>query len=299
MITLEHTSMQTVSNHKKLAEMDYRVLKTLGAGAGSTIFLINDSKFGKRYALKVVKRQTADDDIYVRQAEHEYAVASRLNHGNLLKIFDCRVRRRWFRTDGVELLLEYVDGRNLDELQGRSLDQLVLLFLQTSEGLAHMHRRGVYHGDIKPGNIMLSRAGQVKLIDFGTAWIKGEPKDRVQGTPQYMAPEQATERVVDDRTDLYNFGATMFRVLTGQYANLDIPGMANPAVMSRARRVSPLSLRPDMPGTLSELIAQCLAEDPDQRPAGFFEVTDRLAAAARYLGVEPEDMKGSEDAGDD
>jgi serine/threonine-protein kinase len=289
-------SAVAVANHRKLAEMEYRVMRTLGAGAGSTIFLISDTKLGTRYALKVVKRQTADDDIYVSQAIHECEVAGRLNHVNLLKIYDCRIKRHWFRTSGVELLLEFVDGRNLDDLLTRDLGQMVLIFHQTASGLYHMHRRGVYHGDIKPGNIMLSRAGLVKLIDFGTAWIKGEPKNRVQGTPQYMAPEQATERLIDDRTDLYNFGATMFRMFTGQYANLDIPGMANPAVMGRGRRVSPMSLRNDLPGTLNELIIECLADNPDQRPAGFFEVRDRLAAVARYLGLGESDLRGSEES---
>ena len=69
------------------------------------------------------------------------------------------------------------------------MPQLVQVFEQVAAGLVHMHRRGVYHADLKPNNIMLSRAGEVKIIDYGLAWIKGEPKDRVQGTPEYMAPE--------------------------------------------------------------------------------------------------------------
>ena len=287
-------STVTVSNHKKLAGMHYRVVKTLGAGAGSTIFLITDTKLGMRYALKVVKRQTSDDDIFINQALHEFDVAGRFNHANLLRIHDCRVQKRWFRTDGVELLLEYVDGRNLDEAQTRDLAELVRVFQQTAAALTHMHRRNVFHGDVKPGNIMLSRSGLVKLIDFGTAWIKGQHKNRVQGTPQYMAPEQATERLVDDRTDIYNFGATMFRMFTGQYANLDVPGMMNPAVMGRGRRVSPMSLRDDLPGTLSELIVECLKENADHRPAGFTEIKDRLDATARYLGIHETDLSGME-----
>lgn len=289
-------STLAVSNHKKLSEMDYRVVKTLGAGAGSTIFLIADSKLGSRYALKVVKRQSPEDDIYVHQAMHEFDAAGRLNHANLLKIHDCRVRKRWFKTDGVELLMEYVDGRNLDELPGRELGQLVLIFGYAAAGLVHMHRRGVYHGDIKPGNVMVSRQGQVKLIDFGTAWIKGEPKDRVQGTPQYMAPEQVGERTVDERTDLYNFGATMYRMFTGEYANLDVPGVTNPAVMGRPHRKAPIKLRPDLPGTLNELIVACLEDNPDSRPAGFFEVKDKLRAVARYLQLSEDDILGADDA---
>jgi serine/threonine protein kinase len=290
-------SMPAAGNRRKLSEMQYRVVKALGAGAGSTILLISDAKLGDRYALKVVKRQSADDDIYINQAIHEFEVAQKLSHPNLLKIYDCRVKRRWFRTEGVELLMEYVEGRNLDELMCREIGQIVLIFLQVASALEHMHRRGVYHGDIKPGNIMLSRTGRVKLIDFGTAWIKGEPKNRVQGTLQYMAPEQATERLVDDRTDIYNFGATIYRVLTGQYANLDLPGMAVGTIGRAGRRPTPMSLRPDVPGTLNETVLACLQDDPDRRPAGFFEIRDQLAAVARHMGLSVEETLGSEELG--
>ena len=115
--------------------------------------------------------------------------------------------------------MEYVDGKTLDEVEAPTMAQLVLIFNQVAEALVHMHRRGVYHGDLKPGNIMVTKDGKVKLIDFGTAWLKGEVKNRIQGTPQYMAPESATEKVVDERTDIYNFGATMYRMFTGRYAN--------------------------------------------------------------------------------
>jgi serine/threonine-protein kinase len=287
----------SVSNSRKLASLEYRVVKALGAGAGSTILLVLDSHTGTRYALKVVKRQSADDDIYVNQATHEYEVAQRLSHPNLLRIYDCRVKRRWFRVDSVELLMEYVEGRNLDELQVKNLGQIVLMFIQVASALSHMHRRGVFHGDVKPGNILLSRAGQVKLIDFGTAWIKGEPKNRVQGTIQYMAPEQVHERTVDDRTDIYNFGATLYRIVTGHYANLDIPGMTIGS-LARRGRTTPMKLRPEVPGALNEAIMACIAEDPAQRPAGFSEIKDQLVAVARYLDLDEHDMKGSEETMD-
>jgi serine/threonine-protein kinase len=280
---------------KTLAGLQYRVVKALGAGAGSTIFLVSDTRLGYRYALKVVKRQSDEDDIYINQATHEYDVAQLLNHANLLKIHDVRVKKKWFKTESVELLMEFVDGRNLDEVQTREIDQLVLLFIQVAAALAHMHRRGIYHGDVKPGNIMLSRDGVVKLIDFGTAWIKGQPKDRVQGTPQYMAPEQYSDRTVDDRTDVFNFGATMYRMFTGHYANMDVHPGLNPALMQRSRRKSPISLRGDIPGTLNELILSCLEESPVRRPSNMYEIRQKLVAVARHLGLRPDDLRGAED----
>lgn len=277
----------------KLDGMDYRVVKPVGTGAGSTIFLIVDSKLGSRYALKVVKRQEPADDVYVAQAQHEFEVARRLDHPNLLRILDARVKKAWFKVTSVELLMEYVDGRSLDAIECPELDQLVLIFIHVASALNHMHRRGISHGDLKPSNIMLSRRGEVKVLDFGTAWIKGQPKDRVQGTPQYMAPEQATEKVVDDRTDLYNFGATMYRLLTNEYANLGIPQLGDGGIGARGRPQPPLKLNPKVPGTLNEAVMACLEPSPDRRPAGVFEVKHQLVAVAKYLGLKPEDLKGS------
>ncbi len=287
--------MSQATRNVKLAEMQYRVIKALGAGAGSTILLICDKQLGIQYALKVVKRQDADDDVYINQALHEFEVAQRLNHPCLLKIYDCQTKRKWFKTQGVELLMEYVDGRTLDDLQTREIGQLVLIFIHVASALKHMHRRGVYHGDLKPGNIMLSRTGDVKVIDFGTAWIKGEPKDRVQGTPQYMAPEQASDRIVDEKTDIYNLGATMYRMFTGEYANLGMPSALDGGVGINRLRRSPIFHRPEIPGTLNETILSCLENNPDHRPAGVFEVKHQLVAVARYLGLSPESLRGSED----
>jgi serine/threonine-protein kinase len=286
--------MSKVEIGPKLADMQYRVVRALGTGAGSTILLVADSRTNERYALKVVKRQDASDDIYIAQAVHENEVGQRLNHPSLLKIYDCRVKRSWFRTSGVELLMEYIDGRTLDELECPERGQLVLIFIHVASALNHMHRRGVFHGDLKPGNIMLSRDGAVKVIDFGTAWIKGEAKDRIQGTPQYMAPEQANEKVVDEKTDLYNLGATMYRMFTGHHANLGMPQGTNGTLGSRARPKAPITLVPNIPGTLNEAIMNCLESSPDRRPAGAFEVKNQLVAVAKYMGLKAEDLRGAD-----
>ena len=203
----------------KFSGMKYRVVNTLGTGAGSTILLISDKTAGgKRYALKVVRKQEPEDEIYVQQALTEFEAAKKLNHPAIAKVYDCRLKKSWFKVKGVELLMEYVDGKTLDEIEAPELGQLVLIFCQVASALSHMHRRGVYHGDLKPANIMLTKTGQVKLIDFGTAWVRGQDKNRIQGTPQYIAPEQANEKVVNEKTDIYNLGATMYRMFTGRFA---------------------------------------------------------------------------------
>jgi serine/threonine protein kinase len=285
--------MANVSSSPKLSEMKYRIVSPLGTGAGSTILLISDKTAGgKRYALKVVKRQDSDDDIYIAQARVEYDVAQKLNHSAIAKIYDIRTKRSWFRLSGVELLMEYVDGKTLEELEAPAMDQLILVFNQVVSALSHMHRRGVYHGDLKPSNIMLSKAGEVKLIDFGTARIKGEEKNRIQGTPQYMAPEQVADKVVDDRTDIYNLGATMYRMFTGRFVQQGLP---KPGEAGNRKIPSPLQINPLIPGTLNETIMACLETSPERRPAGMFEIKNQLAAVAKYMGLQEVDLKGAED----
>jgi len=289
--------MSNVTTEPTLSGMQYRVVNTLGTGAGSTVLLIADkTRGGKRFALKVVKRQDADDDVYIDQARTEFEVAQKLKHPAIVRIFDSRVKKSWFKVTGVELLMEYVEGKTLDELLGGegtppNMGQLVLIFIQVASALVLMHRRGVYHGDLKPGNIMLTKDGKVKLIDLGTAWIKGRDKNRIQGTPQYIAPETLEEKVVDDRTDIYNFGATMYRMFTGRYANT---GNVKAGEVSRSGKLaSPIQINPKIPGTLNETILACLEPNRDKRPAGMFEIKHQLEAVAKYLGLSEADIKGS------
>ena len=285
--------MANLLSPPKLSGMNYQVIKPLGTGAGSTILLISDKEAGgKRYALKVVRRLDADDDIYVNQARHEFEVSQRLRHPAIVKIYDCRTKRAWFRVSGVELLMEYVEGRSLEEVERPKIGPLVIVFNQVASALVHMHRRGIYHGDLKPSNIMVSKTGRVKLIDFGTAWIKGQEKGRVQGTPSYMAPEQGSDRIVDDRTDIYNFGATMYRMFTGRYANPQTPSTA---VVDLRNLVPPIEVNERIPGTLNETIMACLQWLPERRPAGMFEVQHQLKAVARYMKLKLVDLGGDGD----
>jgi eukaryotic-like serine/threonine-protein kinase len=285
--------MAIASGTPQFSGMKYRVINTLGNGAGSTILLISDKTAGgKRYALKVVRKQEPEDEVYVQQAKTEFEAAKKLNHPAIAKVFDCRTKKSWFKVTGVELLLEYVDGKTLDEIEAPELGQLVLIFCQVSSALTHMHRRGVFHGDLKPGNIMLAKNGQVKLIDFGTAWVRGQEKNRIQGTPNFIAPEQATEKVVDEKTDIYNLGATMYRMFTGRYAQQGIPKPGEDRKL-----LAPIKANPRIPAALNELIIASLALDPSKRPAGMFEMRDQLSAIAKQMGLAEVDLKGADDEG--
>src|SRR5438067_871493 len=196
----------------------FLVLGTLGTGAHSTILHVRRSEDSTNYALKVVPIGGPGDTKYLEQAQHEFRVAQLLDHPNLIKVYALETVKDWlFRVRKVHLLIEYVNGKPLDSVPRLPIPQLVQVFVRIAAALVHMHRRGVYHADLKPNNVLLSRAGDVKVIDFGLAWIKGVGKDRVQGTPEYMAPETHRHKLVNERTDLFNLGATMYRMLTWRH----------------------------------------------------------------------------------
>src|SRR5262249_18855114 len=151
-----------------------------------------------------------------------------------------------------------------------TISRLVQVFERIASGMVHMHRRGVCHADLKPNNVILSRGGDVKIIDFGLAWIKGESKNRVQGTPEYMAPEQAKKSLVNEGTDIYNLGATMYRMVTWRNPpisfTMDQGGIALDAKTWRKVLKPVAELNPQAPPALCDLIHQCLDLDATKRP---------------------------------
>jgi serine/threonine protein kinase len=267
----------------------FQVLGTLGTGAHSTILHIRRSADSKNYALKVVPIAGPQELKYLDQAEHEFQVAGLLDHPNLIKIYALEKHRDLLlRTRKVQLLIEYVNGRTLDTYQRIPMPLLVVIFSKVAAGLAHMHRRQVFHADIKPNNVLLSRAGDVKIIDYGLAWIKGEYKNRLQGTPEYMAPEQVKQKTVNEKTDIYNLGATMYRLVTWRHpppALVEAGGVPLDSKTWEARLKPAEECNAEAPAPLCALIHRCLAFFPSQRPERMHEVKEVLEELAeRWAG---------------
>ena len=274
--------MASVSSTPKFAGMKYRVVNTLGTGAGSTILLISDKTAGgKRYALKVVRKQEPEDEIYVQQAKTEFEAAKKLNHPAIAKVFDCRTKKAWFKVTGVELLMEYVDGKTLDEIEAPEMGQLVLIFCQVASALTHMHRRGVFHGDMKPDNIMLPKNGQVKLIDFGTAWVRGQDKNRVQGTPQFHRARAGhrEDRRRQDRPLQPGRDDVSHVHWPVRQAGMPKPGDGSRKLVPRHPD------QPEDPPALSELIMACLELDPSSGRPGCSRCDDQLVEIAKQMGL--------------
>jgi serine/threonine protein kinase len=272
----------------------FQVVGELGSGAHSKILHIRRNADSKHYALKVVPIDKAEDQKYYEQAEHEFRVAQMLDHPSLIKVYAFEPVKDWlFRTRKVHLLIEYVNGKTLDTCPRISLPRLVQVFEKVASGLVHMHRRKVCHADLKPNNIMLSRAGDVKVIDFGLAWIKGENKGRLQGTPEYMAPEQARKKIANEQSDIYNFGATMYRMVTWRHPPCVISeeddGLPIDA-HTYGRMFKPVSeFNPEAPKPLCDLIHRCMSFQPDKRPERVSEVQGILDHLVEQLVTKPED----------
>jgi serine/threonine protein kinase len=272
----------------------FQVVGKLGSGAHSSILHIRRSADAKNYALKVVPIDDADDLKFLEQARDEFRVAQLLDHPNLIKIYALETPRDWFfRIRKVHLLIEYINGKTLDTFQRIALPKLVQIFEKVAAGMVHMHRRGVCHADLKPNNIMLSRTGEVKILDYGLAWVKGERKDRIQGTPEYMAPEQAKNRVVNERTDIYNFGATMYRLVTWRLPPSTLTagegGIALDAKAWDALLKPVQEFNPEAPAALCDLIHRCLAFNAHKRPERASEIQGALDHIAENLVRSPDD----------
>jgi serine/threonine protein kinase len=258
------------------------VLAELGAGAGSRVFRVRREADSQEYALKIVPIRCRNDLKYLEQAKHEFRVGRMLDHANLVKVHVLETERGWFFSGPKKgkLLIEYIPGKPLNEHAPRCMAELLRIFERVADAIAHMHDRGVIHADLKPKNLIYAAETGVKVIDFGLAWVKGEPKNRLQGTPQYMAPETSAHKLINERTDIYNFGATMYRLVALRTLPKMLPGLV-PDEKTHAKRIKPVeSLNPATPAELSELIHWCIRYNPDSRPSQMREVHSILSRLA-------------------
>jgi len=261
----------------------YAVLQYLGSGARSTIWQVRDQQTGEVYALKRTVRRHASDGRFLEQAINEYEIGSLLRHPNVRRIFDIRRVSRWLRLHEVHLLMEMCDGLTVQADRPRDLAAVVRVFTDVASGLSHLHERNIVHCDTKPNNIVVAGDGSVKLIDFGQSCYAGTVKSRIQGTPDFIAPEQVYRRPVTARTDVYNFGASLYWTLTGRPIPTVLPkdGLLT---LNDGQRVLPVEqLNPDVPASLSKLVGECIQLHPPHRPGSMGEIGSRLMLIGRQL----------------
>ena len=262
----------------------FRITRQVGIGAGSKIYIAVNLKSGDTCAVKHVVRETADEVRFLTQAETEYEVCSKLDHPNLRRCFALHRIRKLLQTRELLLVMEYIDGLNLEKARPNRLKTFLKLFHKVAAGLDAMHEAGYIHTDIKPTNIMLAQGGAVKIIDFGQSCPIGHRKERIQGTPDYIAPEQVSRLRLGQRTDVFNLGATMYWLLTSEKYPTAIRGADSRggiSLISSDRPVAPIELNDKIPISLSKLVMECCREDPAERPADMKEVMARLAVVEK------------------
>ena len=284
----------------------YRILARVGRGAASELYAVQDPKTKQVWALKHVIKENEKDQRFIEQVQTEYLVGSKLDHPNVRGVCRFIKHRKGFKVRAVTLIMELVDATTLDQRLPQTHAEAVRIFLQVARGLVHMHSRGFIHADIKPNNILVTEQEKVKIIDLGQGCATGTVKKRIQGTPGYMAPEQAHRQAITEKTDIYNLGATMYWVLVGEVIPTALPPKDDTDSLYTGA-LDPDHVKPPVPPQekdasihplLSRQILDCVRLHPDDRPESMAVVANRLELIGELLenpSQPPPPIVGDED----
>ena len=261
----------------------YEIVRHLARGGMAEVYLAHDQLLDRRVALKVLFPEFARDPAFVQRFRREAQAAANLNHPNIVAVFD------WGEEDGTYfIVMEYVEGRSVREAiqsDGPLYPNLAAdLASDIAGALGFAHRSGVVHRDVKPGNILLTPQGQVKVTDFGIARAAGTSEGLTQtgsvmGTATYFSPEQAQGLPVDARSDVYSLGIVLYEMVCG------VPPFSGESPISvaykhvREEPPKPTVVNPDVPVALENIILTAMAKTPDSRYAS---ADDMRADLARF-----------------
>jgi len=249
----------------------YEIVQRVGRGGMADVFLARDVLLDRPVAVKVLFPEYATDPAFVERFRREAQAAANLNHPNIVSVYD------WGRVGNTYFMaMEYVEGRTLADIlrsdQALTSAQAADIAGEVAAALSFAHRNGVVHRDVKPGNILVSSSGQVKVADFGIARALGAGAEQgltqtgaVMGTATYFSPEQAQGTHTDQRSDIYSLGVVMYELLTGAP-----PFTGDNAVAIAYKQVhdapAPLAERaPQVPAPFAAIVATCMAKRPDDR----------------------------------
>src|SRR6266536_2597716 len=264
----------------------YEIDTVLGRGGMAEVYLGTDRVLGRKVAVKVLEPQYARDASFVARFRREAQSAASLNHPNVVNVFDTG------SDDGTHfIVMEYVQGKTLSQvIKDAPLlpERAVEIAQSVAEALAFAHQNGIVHRAVKPGNIMLTPSGDVKVMDFGIA--RATTSDSltqtatVLGTATYFSPEQAQGEPVDARSDVYSLGCVLYEMLTAQPPFSADTAVAVAYKHVREDPVPPSSLNRDVPAGLDAIVMKCLAKNPDNRFQSAEELRQDLA---RFLAGRP------------
>ncbi len=250
---------------------NYKVIRELGRGGMGVVYLAEHEVLDRPTALKVMVDQPARAAELRERMAREAKTMARLTHPNIVQVHD------FIQFEGgIALVMEYVEGRNLEQMIGREVgpiphERALRLFNQLLQAVNYAHAKGVVHRDLKPSNVLVTTDNVVKVTDFGIAKVAGQSKltrtGTILGTPVYMAPEQILGKQVDHRADIYALGMTLYVMLAGR-APFDEDETSEFVFMKSCLEdpiPDPREFYPYIPESLVEILHHALARDLDQR----------------------------------
>jgi serine/threonine protein kinase len=256
---------------------EFTIVRRLGTGARTVIYLATDHRTNQSVALKRAVYERPEDSRIFEQMQTEYKVARHIDHPYIRKCHRLIKKRNMFRTRELLLSMELFEGQPLEDSPSLSLVDVLLVFRMVASGLNAMHQEGFIHCDIKPNNILIGANGAIKIIDLGQSCKIGTVKPRIQGTPDYIAPEQVRRQRLDQRTDVFNLGATMYWAFTGRNVPTLIPKKTNRVSVIVAKNFpAPHEFHKRIPLGVSKLVTDCVKDEPIGRPANMTHVISRM-----------------------
>jgi Tol biopolymer transport system component/tRNA A-37 threonylcarbamoyl transferase component Bud32 len=263
--------------------LHYRILEKIGEGGMGAVYKAQDTHLDRIVAVKILPHEKVADPDRKQRFVQEAKAASSLNHPHIVVVHDIASER------GLDfIVMEYIDGKTLDQLIGRKglrLNEALGYAAQIADGLARAHAAGIIHRDLKPTNLMVTGDGRVKILDFGLAKLAEErepdafgptatlrqpdkpltEEGYILGTVAYMSPEQAEGRKVDARSDIFSFGSLLYEMLTGQKAFHRDSRIATLASILNEEPKPAGQFNETLPPEIEQLLARCLRKDPQRR----------------------------------
>ncbi len=279
----------------------YEIVAAVGAGGMGEVYRARDTRLDRSVAIKILPAAFSADQERLHRFEREARLASALNHPNIVTIYE-------LSQDGSThyIAMELIEGKTLGELFSDGLLPMrtaIDIAAQVAEGLAKAHEAGIAHRDLKPGNLMVSADGFVKILDFGLAKLAQPISGQFSGTRnmsgfhtqpghflgtlQYMSPEQARSNQPDFRSDQFSFGLVLYEMVTGKRPFLRDTAPETLVAIMREQAEPIARLNPDVPAPLCWAIERCLAKDPEQRYVSTRDLARELAAIRDRFSEKP------------
>jgi len=268
----------------------YPVLRELGRGATSVVYLCNDPFYSRNVAVKVVMpealRESERAKLYRKLFITEASLAGKLQHPHICQIYDAVADDKLHY-----IVMEYVDGGTLDRhgdaQQLLPIDRVVEIIFKCTRALEFAHKMGITHRDLKPANILFAGETDVKVTDFGAALIASGEVTQVSaiGSPAYMSPEQVKEHALNHQTDIYSLGVVMYQLLAGRLPFQATNNFSLIYQIANTEPQPPSAYRPQIPAALDEIVKRAMAKDLERRYQAWEDFSLDLAEVFRNEGL--------------